>query len=674
MPTIEQPPLAVKEIENCWITMADGTRLAARIWMPADSDQLPVPAILEYLPYRKRDGTAERDALTNPYVAGHGYACVRVDMRGNGESEGLMHDEYLKQEQDDALEVIQWLVNQPWCTGKVGMMGISWGGFNSLQVAARRPPALKAIITICSTVDRYADDIHYMGGCLLNNNLSWSSTMIAYSSRPPDPLLVGESWRDMWLHRLENMPVLAENWLRHQRRDDYWKHGSVCEDFSAIQAAVYAVGGWADGYSNAIADLLNGLQCPVKGLIGPWGHRYPHFAFPGPAIGFLQEAVRWWDYWLKGRDNGIMAEPKLRVYLQDTVPPRSYYDHRPGHWISDKDWPPIDGEDRIFYLNDQTLGLEAHQETALSICSPQNTGAACGRFFPMGTGAELPLDQNMDDAGSLVFETAPLDKPLILFGTPALNLTFSVDRPHALISVRISDVRPDGPATLVTHGILNLTHCKSHEQPEYLQPGRRYQAKIRINDCANLFPAGHRLRLSISTAYWPWVWPSPEETTLTVFTGQSFLKLPVRQDIVHDHSPFQPPVSAPPLMAEWPRPSGVHWSMESKFTKEEPAGGEVIIRYVDDYGERVILTHGLMTSLIGQETFRILPHDPLSARMSTHWSMAMGRGQWQVRSESRAQMWADQTNFFIEVELDAYEGEQNVFHKTWTTSIPRDFI
>jgi len=234
---VENFPRRVREIENVFIPLSDGCRLAARIWLPEDAEQNPVPAILEYLPYRKRDGTVERDQLTHPYFAGHGYAGVRVDMRGCGDSDGILYDEYLKQEQDDCLEVLRWLAAQPWCTGAVGMMGISWGGFNGLQVAARRPPELKAVVTLCSTDDRYADDIHYMGGCLLNDNLAWASTMFAYQSRPPDPAVVGEDrWREMWLKRLEEEPLLVENWLRHQRRDDFWKHGSVCRTMPTSSA------------------------------------------------------------------------------------------------------------------------------------------------------------------------------------------------------------------------------------------------------------------------------------------------------------------------------------------------------------------------------------------------------------------------------------------------------
>ncbi len=327
MRVVEQFPQQIRMFDDVRIPLSDGVHLAARIWRPVDSDRNPVPVILEYLPYRRRDGTAERDFLTHPYFAGHGYAAVRVDIRGSGDSEGVLLGEYLKQEQDDAIEVIAWLAAQPWCSGSVGMIGISWGGFNGLQVAARRPPALKAIVTIASTDDRYADDIHFMGGCLLGDKLGWGSTIFSINAAPPDPAVVGERWRELWLQRLEGNGLWLLEWLKHQRRDAFYKHGSVCEDWTAIQCAVYAVGGWADGYTNPVFRMLANLQCPKKALVGPWAHKYPHFGRPGPEIGFLQECLRWWDQWLKGKETGIMKEPALRVWLEDPAPPRSHYEN-----------------------------------------------------------------------------------------------------------------------------------------------------------------------------------------------------------------------------------------------------------------------------------------------------------------------------------------------------------
>ncbi|MCB2153161.1 MAG: CocE/NonD family hydrolase, partial [Rhodobacteraceae bacterium] len=312
---------------------------SARVWMPADALRDPVPAVLEYIPYRKRDMTLPRDELMHPWFAGHGYAAVRVDMRGCGDSEGLMEDEYTEQELSDACEVIAWLAAQPWCTGKVGMMGKSWGGFNCLQTAMRRPPALKAVVTVCSTVDRFADDIHYKGGCLLGENFGWVAQMMSYASRPPDPMLAGNSWRDTWLHRLEAQPFLASRWFEHQSRDAYWKHGSLCEDYGSVTAAVLSFGGWADNYMNTVSHLVENVQAPVKGIVGPWVHQYPHTALPGPAIGFLQEALRWWDRWLKDVPNGAEDDPAYRAYMLHSAPPDANSAFRPGHWVAEGDWP-----------------------------------------------------------------------------------------------------------------------------------------------------------------------------------------------------------------------------------------------------------------------------------------------------------------------------------------------
>ena len=238
------------------------------------------------------------------------------------------------------------------------MFGISWGGFNALQVAALQPPALKAIVTLCSTDDRYADDVHYMGGAkLASADLGWGGFFFADMCHPPDPLLVGERWREMWLERLQNMPLFLERWLRHQRRDAYWRHGSVCEDYSAIRCPVFAVGGWTDGYTNSVPRLLEHLDVPRKGLIGPWAHAYPHFAKPGPQIGFLQEMLRWWDHWLKGKPTGVMDEPMLRAWMTASHQPASHHETLPGRWVAEPAWPPRGRKPHRLFLADSGLAL-----------------------------------------------------------------------------------------------------------------------------------------------------------------------------------------------------------------------------------------------------------------------------------------------------------------------------
>ena len=421
-------PFEIEMHDNVRIMMPDGVHLAARIWRPRGSDQSPVPAILEFLPYRRRDGTAERDALTHPYFAGHGYACVRVDMRGSGDSEGVLKGEYLSQEQDDAVAILDWLSQQVWCTGKAGMIGISWGGFNGLQVAARRPPQLKAVISLCSTDDRYADDIHFMGGALLIDKLTWGSTMFSLNAAPPDPASVGEAWRDLWLKRLNESGFWIEDWLSRQRRDEFYKHGSVCENYDAITCPVYAVGGWADGYTNAVGRLLANLKGPRKGLIGPWAHKYPHFAKPGPQIGFLQECLRWWDHWLKGISTGIMDEPMLRAWIEDPARPAAYNAEKPGRWVAELQWPALERKPLALALAPGRLGVEGHG--MVSVSSPQTTGQAAGKWCPYGVWADQPLDQRQEMGGQVIFETEPLTSDIDVLGTPCLKVTVASDRPQ----------------------------------------------------------------------------------------------------------------------------------------------------------------------------------------------------------------------------------------------------
>ena len=519
-------PRAVREIEHTSIPLRDGIHLAARIWLPADAEQRRVPAILEYLPYRKRDGTSERDALTHPYLAGFGYAAVRVDIRGTGESEGLLTGEYTRQELEDALEVIAWLAAQPWCTGAVGMMGVSWGGFNALQVASLKPPALKAIVTVCSSDDRYRDDVHYMGGALLKAGIDWGSFLFRAASHSPDPALVGDRWMVMWRQRLENVPLFLESWLRHQRRDAFWLHGSVCEDYSAIQCPVFAVGGWTDGYTNTIPRLLERLQVPRKGLIGPWAHGYPHIARPGPQIGFLQEILRWWDHWLKGEPNGVMDEPMLRAWISENVAPAVDHVELPGKWIAEDRWPPADCVDSQFLLSDEGLQASAMPLTPVGLCTSQTVGAHAGEWCPFGYGGDQADDQAEDDRRSLTFDTPALAAPFDILGAPAVTLAISSDKPVAAIAVRLCDVCPSGEVLRVSYGILNLTRRDGSDLPSPLTPGHRYRVRIQLNDAGARFPAGHRIRLALSTTYWPLMWPVPDPATVTLYDG--CLSLPVR--------------------------------------------------------------------------------------------------------------------------------------------------
>ena len=667
----------IQEIENVWIEMPDGCRLAARLFLPRDAAAAPVPAVLEYIPYRKRDFMRSRDEPIHRYFAAHGYAAVRVDVRGTGDSEGILQDEYSPQELADALEIIAWIARQPWCSGAVGMMGISWGGFNALQVSAMRPPALKAVISLCSTDDRYADDAHYMGGCLLNENMQWGSMLTLYTALPPDPEIVGARWREMWQQRLDALQPFPALWMRHPWRDEHWRHGSICEAYSAIECPVYAIGGWADGYSNAIPRLMENLPGPRKGLIGPWAHNFPHDGVPGPAIGFLQEAVRWWDHWLKGRDTGIMDEPQLRIWMQESVSPQPQYESWPGRWIAETAWPSANVQPRRLFLDPGHLSTQQLPPTELSFSSPQSTGVRSGEWCGFGADGEMPRDQRPDDGGSLVFDSDPLSEGIELLGAPVAEIEFMVNRPSAMLAVRLGDIAPDGQVLRVTYGLLNLTHGGGHEAPRALVPGRWYRVRIQLNDIAQAVPSGHRLRLALSTSYWPIAWPSPEPVILTLRTGASSLELPLRGQGPDDHrlAPFEAPAAAP-------------GSGQKKLTALplrrtiaiDLASNEMVYTLKSDGGElegaslarieEIDLDLGFTLT----KRYRIIETDPLSAQTELSQTALLRRAGWNVRLTCNTRLSATADSFQFSGDLRAYEGDVEVAHRDWVQAIPRRLV
>ena len=655
----------IEEHPDIGITMTDGTRLSARLWKPVDAGDDPVPLILEYLPYRKRDGTCARDALTHPYFAARGYACLRVDIRGNGDSHGLMTDEYTAQELDDAVAVIRWAAAQDWCTGAVGMMGISWGGFNALQVAALAPEPLKAIITLCATVDRYADDIHYKGGCLLNENFGWGATMWSYSSRAPDPAL-RDDWREMWVQRLENEPFLPATWLRHQTRDAYWRHGSVCEDYSAIKAKVLAVGGWGDAYKNAVPQIVESIP-GAKGIIGPWVHKYPHFAVPEPRIGFLQEALRWWDRWLKDNDTGVENDPDYRAYLMDGVRPATWYLDRPGRWVAESDGATGHLPETDFHLTENGLTREEGFCAPRTIASPAHCGAQAGEYCAIWLGPETPGDQRADDGMSVTFDSAPLAEDLDILGAPRIALGITSDQPDGQVAVRLCHVHPDGASTRITYGVLNLAHRDGHETPQPMTPGDEVGVVVPLDHIAYRVPKGHRLRVALSNAYWPLIWPAPNAATLTLHYG--LLALTARPASTGDECAFPPNEMAPPWETEELR-------AENHIRRQETdmVTGTVSLIIEDDFGKVRDMDHGLITGSVARERWDIHPDDPLSARGTCHWTDEMERDGIALRTETRCEMWSDATHFHLTARIEACENGTEIYARDVTDSIPRDHL
>lgn len=661
-------PFAVEVIDPYWISLSDGTRIAATLWKPKTKGKVPV--VVEMIPYRRRDGTIFRDLEIHPYWAGFGIACCRVDIRGTGDSDGILADEYLPREQEDASEIIALLAAKDWCNGNVGMTGISWGGFNALQVAALGPPALKAIITLCSADDRYADDVHYMGGALITENEMWSNFMLVKNAMPPDPQIVGDVWRDMWQRRLDANQSWSEHWLSHQRRDAYWKQGSVCEDLSKIRCAVLAVCGWEDSYSNSVPRLLEGLKAPKLAIMGPWTHAFPCRGDPGPQIGYLQEALRWWKHWLNGEATGIVDEPQYRVYAIAEERPRPYYPTHAGHWIAEPSWPSPRIEWQTRYLNPSRLALTPETGTALSVRSPATAGTDCGRWGGYGgTSPDLAIDQRREDGQALCFDTEPLAEDVTILGAPEIELELTVDVPKVNLAARLCDVYPDGTSALMTYGVLNLSHRDSHEFPEDCPVGTPFKVTLKLNDFARTIPKGHRIKLALATQHWFILWPQPTLATATIKSGTCTIKLPLRPPSDQDRQiSFAPAEVSQPVPSTEIMPGG-----STKTVEDDIASGIRTIRLKSDGGTQAIDDRGIVTSSSNTDTFTIHPDDPLSAKLVTEYAWAIRSGPSNMEAKGRTELTADAANFYLTWLIETREGDRIVHSKGATRSIKRDF-
>jgi putative CocE/NonD family hydrolase len=660
----------IEVIENVFIPMPDGARLAARLWLPATR---PAAAVVEYMPYRKRDATRPRDAPIHAWLAAHGYAALRVDMRGAGDSDGLLLQEFQAQEQDDACAMIEWIAAQDWCEGGVVMLGKSWGAFAGLMAAMRQPPALRGIVVVCGGDDRYDQSLHYTGGALLGETLWWSDAMMLLNMRPPDPEIVGDAWRPMWHARLDaNAPWLAE-WLRHQRRDAFWQHGSVSDWPDAIACPVLAVGGWADYISCSVPRLMASLHVPRWGIVGPWGHHYPHDGVPGPAIGFLHEVERFLEFAL--RDGGTLGdEPMLRAWIADRRKPGVMHAEQSGRWVGEDRWPSLRIDPWVLHLNPGRLDFAPWPEAALRHRSPQIVGLCAPEWLSQGVPGEAPMDQRRDDGMSLCFDSDPLEAQLDVLGSAELVLELAVDRPVAMVAARLCSVGPDGSSLLVSRGVLNLTRRDSDREPAPMEPGARVTVRIVLPEVGYAFAPGERIRVALSTSCWPIVWPSPEPVELTLFTGASRLELPVRPPAEWDEwVAFAPPEAGPPTPVTVLEPARV----TRRISHDVMTGMHVL----EVEGEGGFLGPGRKWRL--EETGTVLGHairkrcaiaedDPLSASIEIAQEMEFERADWVVGLATTTRLTGTAEEFVLEATARATEAGTVVYERAWTVREKRE--
>ena len=667
-PPLEPSPVRYGvAMEEVFIPMADGVRLAADLFMPtggARGERFPV--LLEYLPYRKAESRS-RDHDLYEYFIRRGYAVARVDIRGTGNSEGqLIPYEYSDIENDDGEVVIDWLSKQPFSTGRVGMFGISWGGFNSIHMAMRNPPALKAILAVDATDDLYQDDVHFMDGMMHVD--SWEMSQDLYNLLPGAPdYRIDEQY---FLDRFDTRPWML-TYKREQRYGPFWKRTTLKERYDSIRVPTFVIGGYYDGYRDSVPRMLQHLKAPVKAIMGPWHHSYPHDAYPKPQIEWRREAVRWFDYWLKDRDTGILGEPRFAVYVRRYHPPGPVLQEAPGEWRYEDGWPIRRIRERPLYPQpNHTLG-EAVPKSATHLLKnvPSSSIEAGGPVMWFG---DVAPDQRPTDAFSLVYDTEPVEEEFEILGLPRALLQVSADAPLAQWYVRLCDVAPDGAVTLVASAGQNGAHRESDENPKALEAGQEFPLEIELHFTSWTFQKGHRLRLAVHNTHWPMLWPSPYPVTTTLRLGEGTrILLPILPFEERPRPAFLPPT-----------PSRERLPAYGTLKEESTSGyGEIatIERDVRNGSTRVTaLNSGADQYPWGQSLFdeRIV-HEVQDA----HPEAASVRGEYRIelKLKDRTLTFESQVLFRSDLRDFHYKGTRRLLkdgalvrEKTWEDTIPRD--
>ena len=648
--------------EHIFIEMSDGVRLAGNLYLP---DQ-PAPVVIEALPYRKDDLTASYTPEYRRLRDEGGYAVARIDLRGCGSSEGLATDEYPVTEQRDLCEVISWLARQEFSTGRVGMYGTSYSGFNSIQVAMERPPELKAIVAIYATDDRYTDDVHFEGGALRAlDQIDYCLYMTPMNALPPTPSIAGDRWLEMWRERVDGLEPWLLRWIEEQNDGPYWRHGSLRPRYEAIEAATMIVGGWADGYRNATFRAFEQLRCEKRLLLGPWSHASAESALPGPHIDLVPEMIRWWDRWLRDEPNGIDDEPPITIFVRHSTKPEPDLAEMRGEWRHETTWPPNGLSEREFSLGAAVGAAGATDRLEVRGDVGWTAHLSCAGVLPWGQ----PQDQRPDEAHSLVYDWGPFDDDVEILGYPRARLAVGADRPVAFVSAKLCDVFEDGTSALISRGFLNLAHRDSHTSPQPLEPGAVYDVSIDLTATSWVLPRGHRLRLALAGTDWPNVWPPPEPVTLTFDPHRSALDLPVHE--VEDELPaprLRPPPaesgdaeSATKSMAS---DSRVSWRIEHDVLERET-------RYVVDHGSTYETEMGARVTESYFGSVAVSTTNPGHGRAEGRVRFEIAWPEATAVAEVRATLASSAREYRLEMDLDVDHDGNEVGRRRWERSFDR---
>ncbi len=690
------------EVETIWdvrIPARDGVELSANLWRPrvARPRGSACPVILEMIPYGKDNWRRNADISRGRYLAERGYALCRVDVRGTGSSGGIALDEYTAVETLDGYDAVEWLAAQPWCSGAVGMWGISYGGFTAIQVAKLRPPHLRAIVPVQATDDRYLTDVHYIGGCVTASELSqYAVSQVAMNAMPPDPAFRGEDWREAWLARLEATPPWLIEWLRQQHDGPYWRQGSLAPEYDAIDAAMLLIGGWMDSYVDAAFRMQAACTAPTRTIVGNWVHGLPSSATPGPNLDELHEIVRFFDRWLKGSANGADQEPAVVWFEREYAAPEPFPESLPGRWRAAEAFPHPAVETRTWRFRGGELPLVgrlaevdgAGRSDAEAAAADGLAGDGIDRYThrpTVGTRAALSWgaggppnglarDLRPDESLGPTYTSEPLEAALEILGVPEVILHLAVSAPIATAVVRLTDVAPDGTSAQVSAGILNLTHRESHEHPSPLEAGRIEGVRVLLRPAGYRFLPGHRIRVSVASSAWPVVWPSPYAAEFELHRGPaspSHLVLPV---IPPAGGPGDVPVPAFKTTPPETPPAGVEGAADEPVWRiTTDVIGDSVTVSIHDGGED-ILDDG--RRLYAAETLALTASDsdPASARLEAdvvyRWAEHTFTTEIRARSTQTSNVEAFDLGVDLEVDLDG----ERFFRRSWHETIPRRLV
>jgi putative CocE/NonD family hydrolase len=657
------------------IPMRDGKRLSADLFRPEAEGRFPV--IIMYHPYRK-DDVGRGGVGEHFYFAERGLASVRLDARGTGTSEGINTDEYRLQEQEDGYDAVEWLARQPWCNGNVGMYGGSYSGFTALQVASHRPPHLKAIVPLYATDDRYTDDCHYDRGGNMRMYYdvgTYGGNMVAMNALPPLPELAGSNWAEVWKERLENnQPYLLE-WVKHQLDGPYWRNGSLRPDYDRVQVPVFLIGGWHDGYVNAMLRMYTQLKAPKKLLIGPWVHTQPHASVPGPRVDWINEASRFFVHWLRNEDTGIMKEPPVSFYMQEPTKPDRRLDIIPGHWRNDTNFPTPSAREVTFYLAEggQLTGSQGGKpKQAFDEFEYRSTVGLSNAFWSAG-GIRLYLadDQRADEAYSLVYTSPVFEQETHLLGWPQVILHGASSAKVASFVAKLADVSPDGYSALITDGALNGTRRSSLTNPEPMQPGEIYELKIPMAPTGWVIPAGHRLRLAISSADFPNLWPTPYRARNRVYRGGAHLSRIVLP-VVAKSTVAPPEFLPPPNLHRLVTSSGGLPPLQQVLYDQITNAATVLNR---TGGGTTVLDEQL-GSVTGQSEFRCSASadNPAQASIVGTHKIGFRREDGIIEVTAESSIRSTETEFHIAINLHVTRNGLPFFQKQWLRTKPRRLL